>query len=78
VHQEGISLKIGAMIFMDLKLYDAYTMTGLVTALTVLHQNIRGILNKYEWLIFFENKPNQSTFNLFNKTLFSQTDFVTN
>jgi len=46
VHQEGISLKLGAMIFMGLNLYDAYTTTELGTALTVLCQDIRGLFNK--------------------------------
>jgi hypothetical protein len=51
VHQERICLKLGATIFMGLNLYDAYTMTELGTALTVLNQNIRDLFNKYGGLI---------------------------
>lgn len=36
---------------MGLNLYDAYTMTELGTALTVLNQNIRDLFNKYGGLI---------------------------
>lgn len=51
VHQERIHLKLGAMIFMGLNLYDAYTTNELGTALTVLNQNIRDLFNKYSGLI---------------------------
>jgi hypothetical protein len=50
-------------------------MTELETAKTVLCQNVRGVCNKYDE--FFKKKPNHSTFNLFNRPSFIQTDLVT-
>jgi hypothetical protein len=48
---------------MDLNLYDAYKMTELGTALTVLCQNIWGLFNKYDGLIC-SLKTNQISPNL--------------